>query len=125
MTLTPTKKTPPRTASGNPNDQKTNHMNQRTDPKAAHLLEASRKAAILNPPQPRPKLDAVRVLRRGQFAGVRVAAGTVLPVWPSCPPGWLSAEEAQDLVAGLMAEAATPAEVEAFIAGQLEGGSEP
>jgi hypothetical protein len=100
-------------------------MNRIEDQRAEIAAENRRREAAMNPPQPSPKPQAVRVLKRGLFAGVRVPAGALLPVWPPAPPGWLTAADALELVQGLLAEPATPAELEEFLALQEEGRSEP
>jgi hypothetical protein len=75
---------------------------------------------ILNPPKPRPKIEAVKIKSGGRlFAGKRREAGDILLVMPDqLPPGFVSKDEARDLVENGHATPATPEEIEQFIEAQ-------
>lgn len=91
---------------------------------AAHFAaEKARIERITNPPKPAPKFDGVKALRRAQFAGRPANVGQVIPIWPaSPPPGWLSLDEARELVESGLAAPAAAEELAAFLDANDEKG---
>jgi hypothetical protein len=100
-----------------------NHHTIRTgtyENEAAFAAEARRKREILNPTPPRAKLEAIKILAGGRmYAGKRREEGDILLVMPEqIPPGFVSKEDARDLVDSAYAEAATADEIAAFLDAQ-------
>ena len=87
---------------------------------AAFAAEARRKREILNPTPAKPKFEAIKILAGGRmFAGKRREEGDILLVMPEqIPPGFVSKEDARDLVDSAYAEPATADEIAAFLDAQ-------
>lgn len=76
--------------------------------------------AILNPPPPKPRIDAIVVKNSGRMlAGKPRTAGELLLVMPTEPPdGFITREAAEELVTNGYCDRATPEQIEAFLAAQ-------
>ena len=86
--------------------------------RAAYEEHKRHRDSILNPPKPSPKIDAVKVLQGGRlFAGKRREEGEILLIMPEqLPPGFVSKEDARELIDNGQATPATTEEIEAFLA---------
>lgn len=92
----------------------------------AFEAESARRKAITTAPKPKPQVDAVKVTRADvMLAGGIRAHSELVPIWPSRPPkGWITEQEARDLIAaGNTCVAASPEEVTAWLESN-EGGIE-
>lgn len=80
----------------------------------------AQKEAILNPPPPKPKIEAIRMTSGGKiFDGKIRAEGEVLLIWPDVPhDGFIKKEDAGDLIENRHAVALTENELIAFIEAQ-------
>jgi hypothetical protein len=76
--------------------------------------------SILNPPKPRPKVEAVKIKHGDRmFAGKIRAEGSILLVFPEAiPDPFISKETARELVDNGYATPATPEEIAAFLDAQ-------
>ena len=88
------------------------------DSAATFAAAARAKQEILNPTPPRPKVDAVVIKVDGRlFAGKRRSAGELVAVWPETPPAdFVSKSDAREWIDNGYAEAATPEQIEAWLA---------
>lgn len=73
---------------------------------------------ITNPPPPPPQIIAVRVIQGGKMcAGAPRQAGEILMLWPDTPPsGFITKEQARDLIEMGMCAMATDEELDSFLA---------
>jgi hypothetical protein len=72
---------------------------------------------ITNPPPPKPKPLAVRVKNGGKlYAGTPRQEGELILVWPDeMPPGFISKQQARDLIEAGYCTLATDEEISAFL----------
>jgi hypothetical protein len=101
-----------RTAIPVSNKQNTKNMTKEDYEKARIARER-----ITNPPPPPPQTIAVRVIQGGKMcAGAPRQAGEMLMLWPDTPPsGFITKEQARDLIEMGMCTMATDEEIEAFL----------
>lgn len=77
--------------------------------------------AITKPAAAKPTIQAVKVNRSALYAGALREVGDLIPVYPERPPkGWLTQQDARDLVEGGGAVAATEEEIAAWLAANGE-----
>lgn len=89
----------------------------------AFLKARAERERIVNPPKKAPKIEAVKALRRAQFAGRPANVGQVIPIWPaSPPPGWLTADEARSLIEDGLAAPASADDLADFLDANEKGG---
>jgi hypothetical protein len=74
--------------------------------------------SVLNPPKPRPKVEAVKIKHGGRlYAGKQREEGEILLVFPdTIPDPFISKEAANELLENGYATPATPEEIEAYLA---------
>jgi len=72
---------------------------------------------FMNPPPQPPQVIAVRVIQGGKMcAGAPRQAGDILMLWPDTPPsGFITKEQARDLIEMGMCTMATDEELDSFL----------
>jgi hypothetical protein len=110
----PTIRRKPRRRIPAPTTTEKRNMNSREEFEKAKRMREK----ITNPEPPKPRPLAVRVTQGGRMcAGAPRQEGEILMVWPEeAPPGFISKQQARDLVEMGMCTLATDEEIETFLA---------